>query len=424
MTLFTFSLKSLAGRRRRFFFLGLAVSFGFFVMTVSTGLTEGLLKTVREKGAFYFSGNINITCNSRDPSDTTMDAKLLRDVVREALGPVPVFLRSIYYGIDAQLFFGGATVRQRRVIGIDWSDEKGGAGALNIVSGSFPDDRDLRAVLISETAAKRLGVRVGDELMLLVTGPHGRNTANFVLRGIFKDSSIFGYAAYVSRTALNDTLSLPFDYTTDFGVTLRSSWNVDSAAERIRVALAKRAEVFAVAHTRAELSDLSGGSWQGKRYMVCTLDAHLSDIKQVLDAITSICYALLAAFLAVVLIGIVSTYRVVVYQRSAEIGMMRAIGMSKARAMAVFIEEAGALTAVSAFVGLVMGEIVLFAISLLDFPPSLDMFLNRGHLAWALDPGAMLGIFAIVCASTLLAAWIPARKAAGITPMDAMRAED
>jgi putative ABC transport system permease protein len=424
MTLFTFALKSLAGRRRRFFFLGLAVSFGFFIMTVATGLTEGLLKTVREKGAFYFSGNVNITCDSRGESDHEMDAQLLRGAVREALGPVPVFLRSIYYGTDAQLFFGGATVRQRRVIGIDWSDERGSVGALNIVSGSFPADGDLRAVLISETAAKRLGVRVGDELMLLVTGQHGRNTANFVLRGVFKDSSIFGYAAYVSRSALNDALSLPAAYATDFGVTLRGSRNEGAAAERIRASLAKRAEVFSVAHTRAELSSLSGGSWQGKRYMVCTLDAHLSDIKQVLDAITAICYALLAAFLAVVLIGIVSTYRVVVYQRSAEIGMMRAIGMGKARAMFVFVEEAGALAAVSAFVGLIAGEIVLFAISLFEFPPSLDMFLKRGHLDWALDPGVILGIFAIVCASTLLAAWIPARKAAGITPMDAMRTEE
>lgn len=424
MTLLTFAWKSLAGRRRRFFFLGLAVSFGFFIMTVATGLTEGLLKTVREKGAFYFSGNVNINCDSRDGSNHTMDVQLLRSAVREALGPDPVFLRSIYYGTDAQLFFGGAMVRQRRVIGIDWSDEKSGVGALNIVSGSFPDDRDLRAVLISETAAKRLGIRVGDELMLLVTGQHGRNTANFVLRGIFKDSSIFGYAAYVSRTAMNDALSLPSDYASDFGVSLHGSRSEDAAAERIRAALAKRAAVSSVAHTRAELSDLSGGSWQGKRYMVCTLDAHLSDIKQVLDAITSICYGLLAAFLAVVLIGIVSTYRVVVYQRSAEIGMMRAIGMSRARAMAVFVEEAGALAAVSAFVGLVAGEIVLFAISLFQLPPSLDMFLKRGHLVWSLDPGILLGIFAIVCASTLLAAWIPARKAAGITPMDAMRTED
>jgi putative ABC transport system permease protein len=158
--------------------------------------------------------------------------------------------------------------------------------------------------------------------------------------------------------------------------------------------------------------------------MISTLDAYLSDIKQVLDAITTICYTLLAAFLAIVLVGIGNTYRVVVFQRSAEIGMMRAMGMSKARAMGVFVEEAGLLSVASVLVGLCAGIVVLFGISLIDMPPSLDMFLRRGRIAWALDFRSIAGISVVVCATTLLAAWIPARKAARIMPMDAMRAED
>jgi putative ABC transport system permease protein len=419
-----FAAKSLFGRRRRFFFLGIAVAFGFFIMTVTTGLTEGLLVTTREKGAFYFSGDVSMTCDSIDNTDHTMDIGLLSKVVGEALGPVHVLIRSIYYGTDAQLFFGGATVRQRRVVGIDWAAERSSTGSLNIVSGSFPADGDERAALISETAAKRLGARVGDEMMLLVTGTKGRDTASFVVRGIFRDSSIFGYAAYIDRTSMNAVLSLPLDYATDFGVNLHGGQSADRAAERLRVALAKRVNVFPVAHTRAEQSEMRGERWSGRRYMISTLDAYLSDIKQVLDAITTICYTLLAAFLAIVLVGIGNTYRVVVFQRSAEIGMMRAMGMSKARAMGVFVEEAGLLSVASVLVGLCAGIVVLFGISLIDMPPSLDMFLRRGRIAWALDFRSIAGISVVVCATTLLAAWIPARKAARIMPMDAMRAED
>lgn len=420
-TLLAFAGKSLIGRRRRFFFLGIAVAFGFLIMTVATGLTEGVLKTVREKGAFYFSGNVNVTCNASGNADHTMDNALLRETAREALGEAAISFRSIYYSVDAQLFFGGAMVRQRRVVGLDWAAERDFVGSLNIVSGSFPSDGDARAALISETAAKRLGVRVGDELMLLVSGTKGRDTASFVVRGIFRDSSIFGYAAYISRPAMNSVLSLPPDYASDFGVTLRGGKGEGRAAERLRSALSKRVDAFPVAYTRAQLSDMLGQQWSGKKYMVCTLDAHLSDIKQVLDAITAICYALLAAFLAIVLVGIGNTYRVVVFQRGPEIGMMRAMGMSKARAMGVFVEEAGLLAAASVAVGLVVGIIALFGISLINMPPSMDMFLRRGRISWALDFGTVAGISAIVCATTLLAAWFPARRAARIMPMEAMR---
>jgi putative ABC transport system permease protein len=423
-TMLEFAGKSLIGRRRRFFFLGLAVAFGFMIMTVTTGLTEGLLATVREKGAFYFTGNVNVTCLSKGEGDHAMDNRLLLDAVRETLGKVPVSLRSIYYGTDAQLFFGGATVRQRRVVGIDWAAERDFVDSLNVVSGSFPDDGDERAALISETAAKRLGARVGDELMLLLSGAKGRDTGSFVVRGVFRDSSIFGYAAYIARPAMNALLSMPGGYATDLGVVLNRGQDERRSAERLRAALAGSVDVFPVAYTRTQLTDMSRGEWPGKRYMVCTLDAHLSDIKQVLDAITAICYALLAAFLGIVLLGIANTYRVVVFQRSAEIGMMRAMGMSKARAMGIFVEEAGLLSAVSVLAGLCVGMAALFGISLIDMSPSLDMFLRRGRIAWALDFRVILGISLVVCATTLLAAWFPARRAARIMPVEAMRTED
>jgi putative ABC transport system permease protein len=419
-----FAGKSLVGRRRRFFFLGLAVAFGFTVMTVTTGLTEGLLSTVRSKGAFYFSGNVNVTCYAKGQNDNVMDSRLLLDAARESLGDLPILQRSIYYSSDAQLFFGGETVRQRRVVGIDWSAERRIADSLNVVSGSYPADLDEHAALISETAAKRLGARVGDDLILLLSGDKGRDTASFVVRGIFRDSSIFGYAAYISRPAMNGLLSRPRDYITDLGIILNKGQSENRVAERLRAAIAKRADVFPVARSRDQFMDMSRDDWTGKRYMVCTLDAHLSDIKQVLDAIMAICYLLLAAFLAIVLLGIANTYRVVVFQRSAEIGMMRAMGMSKARAMLVFIEEAGILSLVSMVVGLGAGMLLLFMISRVDMPSGMDMFLREGRIAWALDFKVTIGISLIVCVTTLLAAWFPARRAARILPVEAMRTED
>ena len=423
-TMLAFACKSLLGRRRRFFFLGLAVAFGFMIMTVTTGLTEGLLSSVRNKGAFYFSGNVNVTCYAKGPYDAFMDGPLLLAAVRESLGNANVIRRSVYYGTNAQLFFGGESVRQRRVVGVDWSSERGIADSLNIVSGSYPSDGDAGAALVSETAARRLGARVGDDLTLLLSGKQGKDTATFVLRGIFRDSSIFGYATYISRPAINELLSEPKDYITDLGIILPGGRGEGRTAERLRAAIYKHAFVCPVARTRDEFINYATGDWTGKRYIICTLDAHLSDIKQVLNALMAICYLLLVAFLAIVLLGIANTYRVVVFQRSAEIGMMRAMGMSKARAMLVFIEEAGILSLVSTVIGLGAGMFFLFMISRVDMPSGMDMFLREGRIAWALDFNVIIGISLVVCVTTLLAAWFPARRAARILPIEAMRTED
>jgi putative ABC transport system permease protein len=426
--LLQFSFKSLVGRRRRFLFLGLAVAFGFFIMVITAGLSEGLLRAVREKGAIYFSGDVNISARVWETnSQEALDAVLVETAAREAVPGAPCSLRTVYYSSDAQLFFAGASVRQRRVSGIDWAHEASELGSMHLIDGRLPELTDEEGAIISETAAKRLGIKTGDRFTLLVSGVHGRNTAQFKLCGIFRDSSIFGYATYVSRLGLNRALSRPDDYATDLVVYTIIGQDERRIAGLLRESLARKADTFPVAASQEQLSALLKPDWVGARYLVCTLDAHLSDIKQILDAISTICYCLLAVFLAIVLLGIANTYRVVVYQRGPEIGMMRAMGMSRSGAVLILIEEAGLLGAISSFVGLAFGLAGLFAISNLNLSGTnlnMDMFLRRGKIAWSINPLVLGGIFAAVCSATLLAAWLPSRKAARISPVEAMRVED
>lgn len=418
--------KSLLGRRRRFFFLTLAVAFGFFIMTLTTGMTEGLLQAVRDKGAFYFSGNINVQAMTSGGVFTNIDQKLLSAAVKSSLPGAVYGFRTIDYTAEAQLFYHGASVRQRRLIGVDWQSERDEVKSLYFSQGTAPQNEGGDAILISDTAAKRLGAKLGDTLTVMARGNKGRNTAPFVIRGIFRDSSLFGYAAYISREGLNDLLALPEDYATDLSVYLPRGLAEHDSAARLRDRIAQDLPAFPLVLSRQQKETFSSQSWQGIKYMVFDLDAHLSDIKTALDAIQTVCYVILAVFLFIVLIGISNTYRVVVYQRSSEIGTMRALGLSKKGAVLVLVEEAGILAAFASLLGLAFGSAVLWLLSCFDLSSkrSLDMFLLRGHLAWALDGRIVLLIFVIVCLTTLMAAWLPARKAASIEPVEAMRDEE
>lgn len=426
MRMADFALKSLVGRRRKYLFLCAAISFGFFIMTVTTGLTEGMLQSVRRKGAFYFTGNVNIVAYTATSQYLPLDVPLVERAALAVTGHAGrVSLRSIYYNTDPQIYFAGQSVRQRRVVGLDWGTERAQFGSMNFTAGRVPDQGDERAALISESAAKKLGVRVGDELTISLMAEKGRNTAPLVVRGIFRETSIFGYAIYVDRTYLNRILGRHPDCATELGIYLNSGANELGTAGKVAALLSRDVSTTPVVRTRGEQDALFGEKFDGVRYMVMTLDAHLSSITQILDAITLVSYFLLAIFLLITVIGISNTYRVVVYERSAEIGVMRAMGMKKRWAVGIFVEEAGLLTLISVAIGFLCGIGVLDLLTFADFSgySAMGLFLEQGHFLWAFNPYSLTVVFSVICLTTLVAAWAPARKAARVKPAEIMRTE-
>ena len=119
------------------------------------------------------------------------------------------------------------------------------------------------------------------------------------------------------------------------------------------------------------------------------------------------------AVLALVL-GVVGLYGVVAYsvsQRTREIGVRMALGAQRSAVHRLILREAGVLTVIGIAAGLALS--IGAAVLMKD--------LLFGVRAWDVSTlagvAAMLGIFA------LLASFIPARRAARINPVEALRAE-
>ena len=133
-----------------------------------------------------------------------------------------------------------------------------------------------------------------------------------------------------------------------------------------------------------------------------------SGIKNILN----ILYVLLALSVVVSLFGIVNTLILTVFERTRELGMMRAIGMTRRQTRRMIRHESVIIALIGATLGIALGLVLAgLLIARVDF------------ISFAL-PTLQLVIFAIVSIVVgIFAAIFPARRAARLSPLDALHYE-
>ena len=124
---------------------------------------------------------------------------------------------------------------------------------------------------------------------------------------------------------------------------------------------------------------------------------------------------LVGAFAAVALIlGVVGLYGVIAYsvsQRTREIGVRVALGAERKNVYLLILKEAGWLTIIGIFAGVAASLAVTTLMRKLLF----------GIASW--DVPTLIAVSAVLLIAALLASYIPARRAASLNPVDALRAE-
>jgi predicted permease len=113
-------------------------------------------------------------------------------------------------------------------------------------------------------------------------------------------------------------------------------------------------------------------------------------------------------------LGVVGLYGVVAYsvgQRTREIGVRMALGARRSSVYGLILREAGWLIAVGMTIGLACSVAAAGVMGGLLF----------GVSAW--DVPTLSAVAAVIGISALLASYIPARRAASVNPVDALRAD-
>jgi ABC-type lipoprotein release transport system permease subunit len=389
---------------RRFILLGLAASAGFFFVCTVQSLVAGLSNQINTRGARFYGGHVIISRVPDSPADLSpaeQDRFIQDAIVRAGVRPSAISHRTHFWP-DGVVFYNGESVRIRRVIGMDWSTEGPKIRGLQFVSGEPDEMSDSAGALISEVTARRMGARVGDQIILQVNRDGGAiNTIPLLVKAIFREVSIFGfYTVYMDRRVLDQALGKDADYSATVGVYLDDY----RAAGRIAARLLKA---------------LDG------RYTAMPVVSFMPEIRTMLRALTLVSYGILALLSIVITVGILNMYRVIIYERTREIGTMRAIGIQRTQVRNIILCEAFYLALCSVAAGLLLSVLALLAVSRIQLSGAagFDIFLDRGHLSWVLYPDDVGVDAVLITLITLFGALGPAQSAQKIEPVVAIRAE-
>jgi predicted permease len=180
-----------------------------------------------------------------------------------------------------------------------------------------------------------------------------------------------------------------------------------------------RAITFAVrtprAGSEALIADVQRAVWSVNANLPVANPGTMQDIYGKSMARTSFTLTMLAiAGSMALLLGIIGIYGVIAYavsQRTREIGIRLALGAQKSELKWMFVRSALGLTAIGVGIGLIAAAALTQSMKSLLFGIS------------PLDPLTYLAVPLVLCAAASLASYLPARRAAGINPVEALRVE-
>jgi putative ABC transport system permease protein len=241
------------------------------------------------------------------------------------------------------------------------------------------------SALLNETSAKKYDVGVGDTLELSFPGA---KTVDVTVTGISEDSQVAG------------SVNVPLSLIKEVGIQ-----RIDHS---VSVNMAPGADKEAVkADLQKIVEDLPIVAVQDKQDFA-------ESLKKQIDMLLYFIYGLLALSVVIAIVGIVNTLSLSVLERTREIGLLRAVGLSRARLRRMVTLESVTISFMGAVLGLGLGVLigVLLQRALRDDLTALGI------------PWQNLGLFLVIAVLFgVLAAIVPAVRASRMKVLDAIATE-
>ena len=385
--MFRTALRTVLAHKARLLMTVLAVMLGVSFVSGTLVFTDTIGDAFRKSSATSYR---NVSVAIKD-GGVPLDEKLL-DAVKDLPGTASA--------TGSVSGFTAVADKKGKLIGDGWSTRGAnyaGAAKYPVTKGHAPGTSS--EVALDAKTAERAGYKVGDTIRMSVDGPVMTQT----LTGIFTTDD--GNVAAGGSLALFDTATAqtlfakPGQY---------DEIDVKAAAGTSQSAL--RAQVRGILPTYAKDAE----AVTGKKLA----DDEAKDISAGLSGFnnTLLAFAGIALFVGVFIIA--NTFTMLVAQRTKELALLRAVGASRRQVTRSVLIEAFLVGLAAAVAGFVLG--VGIAAGMRSLLASTGATLPDGALV--VQPGTVVAALVVGVGVTMLAAWLPARRAAKIPPVAAMGA--
>lgn len=457
------ALRNTLRQPRRSLLLSGAIACGVVVMCLSVGFTAGMEKAIQANVTLFSAGHVLIhgmTASDsgralnriNDPELLTKIEKMLPDAI--GISPTAQAQATVVFGSREQ---------QLRIRGVDWEMDRLFKENLILTQGDWDRATSERAVVMGAQSARRFGLGLGDSVFVRLSTVTGQqNVTEYNLGAVYDDTAAGGMSTVlVSLSNILADLNMKEGQYQSLAIILADASTADSVAKRLSAELP--ALGFSLRSPQGAAGPGAGGpgaagpgagglgaassnsamkSGMGPRgdaqqailmgrgmasgmtvYRLATVTELSGQMGAVLGSVRWIGATIFAIMLILTMAGITNTYRMVLMERTREIGMLRCIGFKRGDIFKIFVYEALFIAIAGSLAGILASLPMGLFIHAIRFDPSgaLGSALSRGHLVFSPDGISFLIISLSVVLASTIAVFGPARRASRLLPAEALR---
>ena len=151
-------------------------------------------------------------------------------------------------------------------------------------------------------------------------------------------------------------------------------------------------------------------------YFVTSLSEMLNTLSSMIGMVVSVLTVIAAISLLVGGIGIMNIMMVSVAERTREIGIRKALGAKERSILALFVAEAATTSALGGVIGILLGYMVSAAAS-----PLVAVVMGDPSMTISPSPSSVMIAFGVSVGIGVLFGYLPAKRAARLNPIEALR---
>jgi len=400
------ALRNIFRNLRRSLLSASAIAVSAMSIILLLALVEGMEVDMRDNLIAYYTGEVRIRSSEYErwqrynPLHLSLDDEALTTLLE---GMDDVWAASGRISFSASLYQGD---RSRPVLGMGFDFEREGAFsnlASILVEGRLPKERS-NEVLLGRGLAKGLGIEVGDRVTLLApTAVSSTNAMSFTCVGIVTPpvGSLSNSTLYLG---LERAQHLLFMEGRVQEVVVRSNGTTPLPALAKKIEQRIESELGIETETRPfnEINEMY---------------AYFRTAKLIYYVIALIFFVLGSTV-------IINTMMMVIWERMAEIGMMKALGMGDGQVRTLFLLEGACISAVGALVGVLVGVAITAVLAKvgIDFTEALSgIEMEVSSILYpSIDAATTVAVFLYGIAIATLSTLIPTRRAAKIQVVEAL----